>query len=59
MESDMHCAFNAKCHYLHYKNGYQYLYHQMYGGEINSLELVEYLKICNYFSYFSCYNFQC
>ena len=45
MESDMHCAFNAKCHYLHYKNGYQYLYHQMYGGEINSiLELVEYLK---------------
>ena len=25
MESDMHCAFNAKCSYLHYKNGYQYL----------------------------------
>ena len=45
MESDMHCAFNANCHYLHYKNGYQYLYHQMYGGEINSiLELIEYIK---------------
>ena len=45
MESDMHCAFNANCHYLHYKNGYQYLYHQMYGGEINSiLELIEYVE---------------
>ncbi len=45
MESDMHCAFNANCHYLHYKNGYQDLYHQMYGGEINSiLELIEYIE---------------
>ena len=45
MESDMLCAFNANCHYLHYKNGYQYLYHQMYGGEINSiLELIEYIE---------------
>ena len=45
MESDMHCAFNANCHYLHYKNGYQDLYHQMYGGEINSiLELIEYME---------------
>ena len=45
MESDMHCAFNANCHYLHYKNGYQYLFYQMYGGEISSIiELIEYLK---------------
>ena len=45
MESDMLCAFNANCNYLHYKNGYQYLYHQMYGGEINSiLELIEYIE---------------
>ena len=45
MESDMNCAFNANCHYLHYKNGYQYLYYQMYGGEISSIiELIEYIK---------------
>ena len=45
MESDMHCALNANCHYLHYKNGYQYLYYQIYGGEISSLiELIEYIK---------------
>ena len=45
MESDMHCALNANCHYLHYKNGYQYLYYQMYGGEISSIiELIEYIK---------------
>ena len=45
MESDMYCAFNANCHYLHYKNGYQYLFYQMYGGEISSIiELIEYLK---------------
>ena len=45
MESDMLCAFNANCNYLHYKNGYQYLYHQMYGGEISSiLELIEYIE---------------
>ena len=37
--------FNANCHYLHYIKVYQYLYHQMYGGEINSiLELIEYIK---------------
>ena len=45
MESDMCCAFNSNCHYLHYKNGYQYLFHQMYGGEIYSLiELIEYIN---------------
>ena len=45
MESDMICAFNANCNYLHYKNGYQSLCHQMYGGEINSiLELIEYIE---------------
>ena len=45
MESDMNCALNANCHYLHYKNGYQYLYYQMYGGEISSIiELIEYIK---------------
>ena len=45
MESDMHCALNANCHYLHYKNGYQYLYYQMYGGEITSIvDLIEYIK---------------
>ena len=45
MESDMNCALNANCNYLHYKNGYQYLYYQMYGGEISSIiELIEYIK---------------
>ena len=45
MESDMQCALNSNCHYLHYKNGYQYLFYQMYGGEISSLiELIEYIK---------------
>ena len=45
MESDMNCALNANCHYLHYKNGYQYLYYQNYGGEISSIiELIEYIK---------------
>ena len=41
----MHCALNANCQYLHYKNGYQCLYSQMYGGEISSIiELIEYIK---------------
>ena len=45
MESDMNCALNANCQYLHYKNGYQCLYYQMYGGEISSImELIEYIK---------------
>ena len=45
MQSDMLSALNANCNYLHYKNGYQYLNHQMYGGEISSiLELIEYIK---------------
>ena len=30
MESDMICALNSNCHYLHYKNGYQNLDYQIY-----------------------------
>ena len=37
MESDMICALNSNCHYLHYKNGYQNLDYQIYGGEIYSI----------------------
>ena len=45
MESDMSCALNANCNYLHYISGYQYLNYQMYGGEISSLiELIEYIN---------------
>ena len=47
MLSDMKCALKAKCYYLHYLNGYQKIYNQLYGGSINSLEeIVEYI---NYF----------
>ena len=45
MESDMNCALNANCNYLHYISGYQYLNYQMYGGEISSIiELNEYIN---------------
>ena len=45
MLSDMQCALKAKCYYLHYLNGYQKIYHQSYGGSINSLkEIVEYIN---------------
>tara|TARA_B100001250_G_scaffold414611_1_gene454616 strand:+ start:6686 stop:7324 length:639 start_codon:yes stop_codon:yes gene_type:complete len=44
MKSDMICASNAQCKYLHYLNGYEKLHNQCYGGEINSLkEIKEYL----------------
>jgi len=45
MFSDMECALNSNCLYLHYMNGYQKLDYQIYGGQINSiLEIVEYMK---------------
>tara|TARA_Y100000589_G_scaffold317837_1_gene344469 strand:- start:133 stop:768 length:636 start_codon:yes stop_codon:yes gene_type:complete len=45
MLSDMHCAFNTKCLYLHYTNGYQKLVNQSYGGQIYSLkDIIEYVK---------------
>ena len=45
MRSDMQCAQNARCHYLHYLRGYEKLIYQIYGGEINSLlQIEEYLK---------------
>ena len=44
MKSDMICASNAKCKYLHYLNGYEPITCQDYGGQINSLkEIKEYL----------------
>lgn len=45
MKSDMKCAYNSKCLYLHYVNGYQKLDNQMYGGQISSIkEVVEYIS---------------
>ena len=45
MFSDMQCAKNARCHYLHFLRGYEKLNYQIYGGEINSLlQIEEYLK---------------
>ncbi len=45
MQSDMICAFNSNCSYLHYTNGYQQLSHQMYGGQISSIkDIIEYVK---------------
>ena len=45
MQSDMECAFNSGCLYLHYLNGYQYLNYQLYGGQITSIiEIIEYLQ---------------
>ena len=44
MKSDMICASNAKCKYLHYLNGYENIINQNYGGQINSLkEIQEYI----------------
>ena len=44
MKSDMICASNAKCKYLHYLNGYEKIISQNYGGQINSLkEIQEYI----------------
>tara|TARA_Y100001968_G_scaffold326390_1_gene369355 strand:+ start:1756 stop:2385 length:630 start_codon:yes stop_codon:yes gene_type:complete len=44
MKSDMICASNAKCKYLHYLNGYEKSISQNYGGQINSLkEIQEYI----------------
>ena len=44
MLSDMKCALKAKCYYLHYLDGYQKIYDQLYGGSINSLkEIIEYI----------------
>ena len=44
MKSDMICASNAKCKYLHYLNGYEKNISQDYGGQINSLkEIQEYI----------------
>ena len=38
-------AKNAGCHYLHYSLGYEELYLQEYGGEINSLlEIKEFIN---------------
>ena len=45
MESDLKCANMAECYYLHYKNGYQQLVNQSYGGEINNLkEIAEFIE---------------
>ncbi len=45
MYSDMKCAFNSNCHYLHYKDGYQQIIYQMYGGQISSIkDIIEYVK---------------
>ena len=47
MLTDMICAKNAGCYYLHYNLGYEELIFQEYGGEINSLleikEFIDYL----------------
>ena len=45
MQSDMNCAYNSNCLYLHYVNGYQKLNNQMYGGQISSIkEIIEYIS---------------
>ena len=45
MYSDMQSAKEANCHYLHFLGGYEKLFYQIYGGEINSLlQIEEYLK---------------
>ena len=45
METDMRCAFNTKCNYLHYAKGYQKIINQNYGGQIYSLtDIIEYIK---------------
>ena len=45
MRTDMVCAKNAGCNYLHYKIGYENLLFQEYGGEITSLlEIKEFIK---------------
>ena len=44
MLSDMLCAYNSNCLYLHYQNGYQKINTQIYGGQISSLkEIIEYV----------------
>ena len=44
MKSDMKCAYNSNCLYLHYVNGYQKLNNQTYGGQISSInEIIEYI----------------
>ncbi len=44
MYSDLLTAKRAKCNYLHYVQGYQYLDHISYGGSISSLlEIKEYI----------------
>ena len=44
MLSDMLCAYNSKCLYLHYQSGYQKINNQIYGGQISSLkEIIEYV----------------
>ena len=45
MQTDMTCAKNAGCYYLHYKLGYQELKIHNYGGEIYSLvEIKEFIS---------------
>ncbi len=45
MDSDMKCAFNSNCLYLHYIDGYQKIKNQMYGGQIYSIkDIIEYVK---------------
>jgi len=45
MLSDMYCAYNSKCLYLHYSNGYQKISNHIYGGQIYSLkDIIEYIK---------------
>ena len=45
MQTDMICAKNAKCYYLHYLMGYQNIDIQEYGGEISSLlEIKEFVN---------------
>tara|TARA_Y100000589_G_C27097797_1_gene606715 strand:+ start:562 stop:1221 length:660 start_codon:yes stop_codon:yes gene_type:complete len=45
MKTDMICAKNAGCSYLHYQLGYEKLFIQEYGGQIESLlEIKEFVK---------------